>query len=125
MDLFECVVGQRVVHKETNKPATIKALWRAEGEVEIEFDNSSRLRVNPKLLSLSDGPGATRVIKRPCPQCGADMGDAPKCAKCSFEYRQPATAGGLPLAYTLLISVAVVAVIGFVVWKFVLGGKLP
>ena len=39
MELFECTVGQRVVHKDTGKGAMIKALWRAENEVEIQFDS--------------------------------------------------------------------------------------
>ncbi len=119
MELLDCVIGQRVRHRETGKLATIKQLWRAKGEVEIAFDNGMTERVSPKNLELSaDGGGAPRAPKRPCPQCGADMGGESRCAACGFEYRTTPKRG-LPVAVTLLIGLAVVAVIGFLAWMFV------
>lgn len=121
MELFDCAIGQRVRHRETGKLATIKQLWRAKGEVEIAFDNGMTERVSPKTLEpAGDGAAAPRAPKRPCPQCGADMGGDSRCAACGFEYRT-APKRGLPVAMTLLIALAVVAVIGFIVWKFQIG----
>jgi hypothetical protein len=121
MELFDCAVGQRVRHKETGKLATIKQLARAKGEVEIAFDNGLTVSVSPKMIEPSAADAATpRAPKRPCPQCGADMGDQSQCGQCGFAYRT-APKRRLPLAVTLLIALAVVAVIAALAWKFLLG----
>ncbi len=121
MELFDCAVGQRVRHKETGKLATIKQLARARGEVEIAFDNGLTVSVSPKMLEPSAADAITpRAPKRPCPQCGADMGEQPQCGHCGFAYRT-APKRGLPLAVTLLIGLVAVAVIALLAWKYLLG----
>lgn len=115
MDLFECAVGQRVRYKENGQTATIKQLWRAQGEIELEFANGQRLRVAPKLVEKVDDGSASRKPKRPCPQCGTDMGDAAQCPSCGFAYRSGKPKRSPMWLWVVLVLVAVGAVVA---WKF-------
>lgn len=115
MDLFECAIGQRVRYRENGQPATIKQLWRAQGQIEIEFDNGMRERVSPKMVEKLGETSSSPARKRPCPQCGADMGESIRCSGCGFEYRQPAAkrpAVGFWIALVVIAAAAVAA------WKF-------
>ncbi|MDW8343174.1 MAG: hypothetical protein RMM51_01630 [Verrucomicrobiae bacterium] len=115
MELFDCAVGQRVRYKENGQPATIKQLWRAQGQIELEFANGQRLRVAPRLVEPLDDAVGVRKPKRPCPQCGADMGDAARCPTCGFEYRQAKTKRAPVWLWVLVILIVIGAVVA---WKF-------
>ncbi len=127
MHFQDCFNGQRVVHKESGKLATIRKIHN-NGEVEINFDVGTTARVHARLLEPAGQAAApqakTAEPMRPCPQCATKMPvSATICPSCGFEYgvKKRGTGG----TAKLLIVVIVIAAIAFAVWKFVLHEKLP
>ena len=124
MNIQDCVKGQRVISKETGKPATIRDFNAVKNEVLIEFDNLMRTTVSARTLEPAPDAapaGATRSgPARSCPQCAAKMPlDVTTCPACGFQYGVKQS-GGIPAIVKLLIVVVVLAVVAFAVWKFVL-----
>src|SRR5437867_9784373 len=105
MQIQDCFKGQRVVSKETGKPATIRDFNAVKGEVLIEFDSLMRTTVSARVLEPAPDAGATSPTTGPsiaCPQCAAKMPlDVTTCPACGFQYgvKQP---GGVPAAVKLL-----------------------
>lgn len=129
MNIQDCFKGQRVISKETGKPATIRDFNAVKNEVLIEFDSLMRTTVSARVLEPAIGDaGAAPAASGParaCPQCAAKMPlDVTTCPVCGFQYgvKQP---GGMPAAVKLLIALVVLGAIAFVVWKFVLHGNIP
>ncbi len=129
MHFQDCFTGQRVVHKENGKAATIRKV-HSNGEVDLDFDNGSTARIHARALvpagavDSSAQPAAGGPM-RSCPQCAAKMpASETTCPACGFEYGVRKRRGSGGLARTLII-VIVLAAIGYAVWKFVLHEKLP
>jgi|ERR1051326_8458646 hypothetical protein len=128
MHFQDCFTGQRVVHKESGKLATIRKV-HSNGEVELTFDAGATAHVHARVLeplakavaavAKPDGP------MRPCPQCATKMPvSETKCPSCGFEYGVKKSSGSSGIG-KFLIVVIVLAGIGYAVWKFVLHEKLP
>jgi hypothetical protein len=129
MDIQQCREGNRVLHKETGKPATISSVSPARLEVLIRYDNGATTRVPVNTVealgSVGGLPSESSVRKKACPQCAQPLAlDAMACPSCGYTYRGETTrsTGGL---LKLVMVVVVLVVVGLAVWKFLLGGKLP
>ena len=127
MQIHSCVAGQRVTYRENGRAGTIKEVHLDKNEVDLVLDNGMRIRAHARLIDPLAGEAAATPAgpTRPCPQCAAKMPlDATTCPACGFQYGVK-KAAGIPVAVKVLMVLIVVAVAGCVIWKFVLGGKLP
>ena len=126
MQVHQCSSGQRVIHKESGKTATIRRIYPSSGELELEFENGTTSKVHVRLVSPADQPDGEATEggpSRPCPQCAAKMPvDAKVCPACGFQYgvRQPKPSLG---PVKLLLLVAVLVAIAYGVWKYLLAGR--
>lgn len=127
MQIQSCVTGQRVIYRENGKPGTIKEIHLDKNEIDLALDNGMRIRAHARLVDpITDDAAPTPTgPTRPCPQCAAKMPlDATICPTCGFQYGVK-KAGGIPVAVKVLMVLIVLAVAGYVIWNFVLRGKLP
>lgn len=128
MHFQDCFSGQRVVHKESGKLATVRKV-HANAEVELTFDSGATGRVHARILEPA-APNATAAATpdepmRPCPQCATKMPVLEtRCPSCGFEYGVKTGGGGGGFVKFIFVLI-VLAAIGYAVWKFVLHEKLP
>lgn len=128
MHFQDCFTGQRVVHKESGKLATVRKVHN-NGEVELTFDAGATGKVHARILepapqaaSAAPKPGDPM---RPCPNCATKMpASETKCPSCGFEYGVKKRGGGGGFVKFVVVLI-ILAAIGYAVWKFVLHEKLP
>lgn len=126
MKVQDCSTGQQVIHKESGKIATIRRIYGSSGEVELAFENGTTVKVHVRLVDPAASTEADATgsgPQRPCPQCAAKMpADATVCPACGFTYGVKSPKPPRRLMKSLAIA-AVLSVVAYAVWKFVLAGK--
>jgi hypothetical protein len=132
MDIKDCFAGQRVLYKENGKAATVKEVLLHKNTVQLVFDNSAQQTVHPRFLQplstregeVEDVSSSSGGITNPCPACAAPMPvGSTQCGACGFAYRKKGSALGGVVKFVVVL--AVLAGIGYAVWKYVLHEKLP
>jgi hypothetical protein len=117
MQVHQCSTGQRVLHKESGKLATIRRIYGNSGELELAFENGTTAKVHARLVGPAesmDEESAEGTPARPCPQCAAKMPSAAReCPSCGFQYgvRKPRSSRGW-VKYLLVAIILILAAYG-------------
>lgn len=125
MQVHDCFTGQRVLHKESGKLATIRRIQGSSGELDLTFDNGSTTKAHARLVEPAVADVADSGPMRPCPQCATKMPvTLTVCPSCGFEYgMKRSNPPRSIMKFVVLVFVLMASL--YAVWKYVLHEKRP